>query len=102
MSETNTLFVGLIASLHSSGMVQLGKLANPLTEKAERDLDAVRQTIDLLEMLQAKTRGNLSEEESRFLEHALFELRMNYLDESRRPSSAVADKSPPPDDNAPN
>ncbi len=96
MPESNSLFLGLVASLHSSGMVQLGKFANPLTGKVERDLQAVRQTIDLLEMLQVKSRGNLSEEEVRFIEHSLYELRMNYLDESRNPSSAAPDREPPP------
>jgi hypothetical protein len=96
MPAVDAMFLGLVASLHSTGMVQLGKFANPMTGKAERDLDAVRQTIDLLEMLQTKTKGNLSADESRFLEHSLYELRMNFLEESRNPASAVADKSPPP------
>lgn len=93
MPESNAMFLGLVASLHSTGMVQLGKIANPITGKAERDLDAVRQTIDLLEMLQVKSRGNLSEEEVRFIEHALYELRMNYIEETRNPSTAVTDKN---------
>jgi hypothetical protein len=91
MSDS-ALFIGLVASLHSSGMIQLGKLANPLTGKAERDLDAVRQTIDLLDVIQQKTRGNLTDGETRFLERALFELRMNFVEESRHPASAVDDK----------
>ena len=94
MPDSHPMFLGLVASLHSSGMIQLGKLANPLTGKAERDLDGARQSIDLLEMLQGKTRGNLSEDEVRYLEHALFELRMNFLEESRNPASAVPDKDP--------
>lgn len=94
MPESSALFLGLVASLHSAGMMQLGKFANPISGKAERDLDAVRQTIDLLEMIQVKTRGNLSEEEIRFIEHALYELRMNYIEETRNPASAVTDKSP--------
>lgn len=102
MPESDALFLGLVASLHSTGMVQLGKIANPITGKAERDLDAVRQTIDLLEMIQVKTRGNLSEDEIRFIEHALYELRMNFIEESRNPSSAVSDRNPetPPQNTA--
>lgn len=103
MPDSNPMFLGLVASLHSSGMIQLGKIASPLTGKAERDLEGVRQTIDLLDMLQAKTRGNLSEDEIRFLEHALYELRMNFLEESRNPASAVPDKNPqPPPENPAN
>lgn len=102
MPDSNPMFLGLVASLHSSGMIQLGRLANPMTGKVERDLTGVRQTIDLLEMLQTKTRANLSDEESRFLEHALFELRMNFLEESRHPASAVSDKDSPPPENPAN
>lgn len=95
MSTTNPDFIALVATFHSSGMVQLGKVANPFTGKVERDLQAVKQTVDILAMLEEKTRGNLSEDESRFLEHALYELRMNYLDESQHPASAVPDKDQP-------
>lgn len=95
MPDSDPMFLGLIASLHSSGMIQLGKLANPVTGKAERDLEGVRQTIDLLGMLQTKTRGNLSDDESRFIERALYELRLNFLEESRNPASAVPDKDAP-------
>ncbi len=102
MSDSNPMFLGLVASLHSSGMIQLGKLTNPISGKVERDLDNVRQTIDLLEMLQTKTSGNLSEDEARFIEHALYELRMNFLEESRSPASAVPDKATPTPENPAN
>lgn len=102
MPDSNPMFLGLVASLHTSCMIQLGKLANPMSGIVERDLESGRQTIDLLEMLQAKTRGNLSDDEARFIEHTLFELRLNFLDESRNPASAVPGKDPKPPENPAN
>ena len=92
MSQTHPHFIALVASFHSSAMVQLGKIANPMTGKAERDLASVKETIDLLGMLKDKTVGNLSEEESRFLDHVLYELRMNFVEESQNPASGATDR----------
>ena len=68
-------------------MQQMGKLINPVTGKIERDLEQAKLSIDMLGMLEAKTRGNLTENEQRLLSHALFELRMNYLDEVNKPQA---------------
>jgi hypothetical protein len=73
---------------HTAAMQQLGKLKNPLTETIERDLQAAQNSIDLLDMLRVKTKGNLGQEESRLLTQVLQELRLNYVDEAR--------KAPPP------
>jgi len=53
-----------------------------LTKKAERNLEAAKQTIDILGILKDKTKGNLSDEEDRLLESLLYELRMRYVRES--------------------
>jgi len=52
-------------------------------------------TIDLLEMLQRKTKGNLDDDEQKLLEHVLYELRLNYVDEMKKGPAAQA--TPPPD-----
>jgi cell division protein FtsN len=75
------LFMGLIINLQSTAMIALGKLINPLTQNIERNLDQARFTIDMLGMLEDKTNGNRTEEETRTLRRVLTELRMNYLDE---------------------
>ncbi len=92
MSQTNPQFIALVASFHSSAMMQLGKIANPMTGKAERDLTGVKETIDLLGMLKEKTAGNLADDEARFLDHVLYELRLNYVEESQNPSSGATDR----------
>ena len=89
MSETqaNQHFVGLLLSLHSSAWIHLGKVSNPATGKAERNLEAARDMIDLLGVLEEKTRGNRVEDEEKLILQLLNELRMNYVDELERSKS---------------
>ncbi len=79
------LFTQLVAMFHVAGMQHLGKLKSPLTDKVERDLHAAQETIDILDMLKEKTRGNLTPEENRLLGQILQDLKLNYVDEKSRP-----------------
>lgn len=72
-------FATFVLSLASSALVHLGELPHPERQKAERHLPLAKQTIDVIGMLQEKTRGNLSKEESELIEHMLFDLRMKYV-----------------------
>lgn len=72
-------FDKFVASLYMTALVQLG-LAAPQGEKPEVDLIAARQTIDTVAMLQEKTKGNLTPQESGMLQNILYELRMAYLE----------------------
>ena len=81
-SEKNkVLFAQLIVMLHGAAMQQMGKIKNPISDKIERDLAQAQLSIDMLDMIQEKTRGNLSSEEDRFLQSLLQELKLNYVDE---------------------
>ena len=77
-------FIQLVITFQTAAMQQMGKLQNPITKKVERNLDQARFSIDMLEMIQNKTKNNLSENEKQFLEHTLYELRMNYVDEVKK------------------
>ncbi len=88
------LFTHLVISLHSATMQQLGKLKHPLTGAVERDLNGAQGTIDMLEMLKEKTKGNLAEDESRLLTQVLHELRLNYVDEMNKPAPAEGKEKP--------
>ena len=97
------LFLGLIHSFQAAAMQQMGKVPNPYTQKIERDLPQAKLSIDVLEMLQTRTSGNLVGEEARFLQHVLTELRLNYvaeLEEDKKgkggPSPPAAGTPPPP------
>ncbi len=86
-------FMQLVAMFQVAAMQQLGKVPNPATNEIERDLDQARVSIDMLEMLKQRTEGNRSEAESEVLDKVLFELQMNYVDETRRPKDAPEDES---------
>jgi len=85
-------FVQLVAMFQMASMQAMGKLVNPATNEVERDLEQARGAIDMLEMLERRTEGNRSAEESEMLEKVLFELRMNFVDESRREDADVEDE----------
>jgi uncharacterized protein DUF1844 len=78
------LFSQLVISLQMGSMQQMGKVASPITGKVERDLQMAKASIDMLSMLEVKTKGNISDEESKLLGHVLYELRINYVDESKK------------------
>jgi Domain of unknown function (DUF1844) len=79
-------FNALVLSLGSSVIVHLGEAPDPVNgQKREKpEFTMAQQSIDLLGMLQEKTRGNLTAEEARFLENMLFDLRMLYVQVSKR------------------
>ncbi len=96
----DTMFLQLVLSMQASAMQQMGKIASMISGKIERDLKAAQFTIDVLDMIEKKTKGNLSDEEAKLLGHVLYELRLNYVDESKRPDESVeTDKPAEPDEN---
>jgi hypothetical protein len=77
--DQKELFLALVHSFQSAAMQQLGKIVNPFTQQIERDLPQAQLSIDMLGMLQERTNGNLTPEESRFLAHVLREVQLNYV-----------------------
>ena len=86
-SRSAALFLQLLIGLSQGGMIALGKLMNPVTRKVEVNLDAARDTIDTLEALESRTRGNLEPDEARVLRQALTDLRLNYVEEMKKSAS---------------
>jgi hypothetical protein len=74
-------FSNLLISLSTNAFFHFGDFPDPATQKAEKNLPAVKQIIDTLSMLKSKTEGNLDETEKDLLDGALFELRMRYVKE---------------------
>jgi len=95
MEKNDQIYLQLLYLMHHTAMQELGKIANPVTGKTERDLDKAQQAIDMLEMLKEKTKGNLSSEMEKTQEMMLSELRLNYVDESNK-----KDDSPKKDDSS--
>ncbi len=85
--EASERFAMLVSYLSTTAMFQLGLLPGPGGEYNPPDLANGSRTIDLLEVLQEKTRGNLTSPESKLLEDVLYELRMTYLEVQKRTSN---------------
>lgn len=75
-------FAMFIFSLNSSVLVNLGVLEDPAGGSRSKNLPAAKQTIDILAMLQEKTRGNLTKQEEDMLKHILYDLRILYVKEA--------------------
>ena len=77
-------FGAFLISLSTEVLVHLGEVADPSSGQARRDLGMAQQLIDILGMLQVKTRGNLEHDEQALLDAILFDLRMKYVEIARR------------------
>jgi len=77
-------FPTYILGYYTQGMVLLGETPNPYTQKKEEDVESVRHIIDVLSMIEQKTKGNLNAEESQLLESVLYELRMKFMAKTSR------------------
>lgn len=77
-------FSTFVFSLNSSALVHLGAIADPITGNTRKELTIAKQTIDILAMLEEKTKGNLTEDESKLLSHILHDLRIQFVKEKTR------------------
>jgi len=74
-------FSSFVFSLSTTVMYHFGDFPDPVTKKAQRNLTAAKQTIDILNMIKNKTVGNLDNNEKEMLEGMLYELMMRYVKE---------------------
>jgi len=72
-------FTSLIFSLSSSALLHFGEIRDPQTGKKQVDMPLAKHTIDTIAMLKEKTKGNLTEEEQKFLDNVLTDLRWLYV-----------------------
>ena len=84
LSKLDPMFLQLVLSLQAGAMQQMGKIASPLDGKVQRDMKAAQFSIDILDMLDKKMKGNLTDEEAKLIGHVLYELRLNYVDEAKK------------------
>lgn len=87
--ELNYQFVSLVFSLQQAAMAQMGKITNPITGKMEKNLAQAKATIDMLEMLKEKSKGNLTDTEQKIILNTLDNLYLNYADEVEKESATV-------------
>ena len=87
--EGAVTFIGFILSLAHTAAVHFGDIPDPMTgQAAPANVPAAGQIIEILALLEEKTRGNLSAEERQFLEQILYELRMRFV-EVQKPQSRI-------------
>ena len=86
LKKEDQLFIHLVNTFVQSAWISLGKVKNPVTDILERNLEQATYYIDLLDMLQTKMKGNLSEWEEQYIIHSLSELKLNFIDEQKKGS----------------
>ncbi len=92
----SALFAHLIMQQSNMAMMLMGKVANPETGQVTKDMEAAKLFIDLLDMLEAKTRGNLSKEEASLLKQTLMSLHLTFVEAvetSPAPSQPAKEKA---------
>ena len=103
----SALFAQLVLQQANMAMMFLGRVAHPESGKVIKDVEAARLFIDQLEMLEAKTKGNLTKEEAALLKQSLMNLRLTFVDavesEPAPPggTSPAQTETPPPAEQAP-
>lgn len=76
----------LLSTLATQAMLSIGRVPNPMTGKTEVNLEMAKHFIDTLAVLEEKTKGNLTKEEGAMLEAVLHELRLEFVDASKKGS----------------
>jgi len=93
LNPEDELFIHLVNTFAQSAWISMGKIKNPMTDALERNISQASYYIDLLDMLQKKMKGNLSDWEEQFIIHNVSELKLNFIDEKKKGDTQVkADK----------
>lgn len=72
-------FSSFILSLSSSTLLHLGEIADPQSGEKKKDMALAKQSIDIISLLKNKTKGNLTQEEEKLLDHLLYDLQMRFV-----------------------
>jgi len=90
MSDENRqlLFKQLVMQNQQMAMISLGKVKNPVSDRFEKNLEYAKLSIDTLDMLIQKTKGNLSEYEEKLLTETVNQLKIFYVEESGKETRA--------------
>lgn len=75
-------FSTFLFSISSTALLHFGDIPDPMTNRKEKNLPMVKQTIDIIDMLKEKTKGNLTPEEEILIDNILYDLRMRYIREA--------------------
>ena len=91
--EESLTFMGFVLSLASTAAIHFGDMPDPITgQPGEVNLDGAAQMIEILALLDQKTRGNLTAEERQILEQVLYELRLRFIEASQASQASSGGK----------
>ncbi|HSE40896.1 MAG TPA: DUF1844 domain-containing protein [Acidobacteriota bacterium] len=76
-------FISILFTYVHTCLIYLGEVKDPEGQTATENLEGARQMIDILEVMQQKTKGNLTTQEEKYLESALFDLRMRFMKKAK-------------------
>ena len=88
-------FHTFVLSLGSSALLHLGEIENPNDGASQKDLPLAKHTIDILAMLEEKTKGNLSTAEERLMESLLYDLRLRYVEATKSEAKSESKSGQP-------
>ncbi len=91
--DINQHFFSLVLSHEAAAMQYMGKVAGG-DGKLTRNMEMAQYAIDTLQVIRDKTKGNLTDDEKRLLDHVLYQLQLNYVEESKTPEKEPAPESP--------
>lgn len=95
--EKDELLLTQVALMfQTAALQQMGKLRSPVTGSVERDLDQARISIDILDVMHRRMKGNLSPSEEQMFTTLLRDLRLNYVDEASKPAAPAPPAPEPP------
>jgi hypothetical protein len=97
----SAMFAHLIMQHTNMALIFLGQIPNPQTGQTTQDIDHARFFIDQLEMLEAKTKGNLDKQEEAILKQSLTSLRLAFVEAVNHPQPAPATSAAPPSEDSP-
>lgn len=89
--HTQILFY-LISTFELSAMQFMGKIKNPMTDKIEKNLEQAQFSIDIIDTLSEKTKGNLNEYEQKFISNVISQLKLNFLEELDKEKKGGSEK----------
>ena len=85
LSKDEQLFLTLVTNFQTSAWIRMGKIKDPITDTINRNLDECKFAIDMIEMLSRRMAAEMTETEKQYVNNALTELRMNFIEESNKP-----------------
>lgn len=100
LSKKEQLFLYLVGTFHSSAKIALGKTENPMTKSTDINVEQATFYVDLLDLIQEKTKENLSDYEEQMLINTISELKLDLINEknSKNKNGQSKDKKPKKED----